>query len=151
MINLTVNGERYEATEPQRSLLRYLRFDLGLTGTKYGCGEGLCGSCTILVDGQPLRACLATVGSVAGGELTPIECLADGEELHTVQQAFVDEGAGQCGFCTPGMIMSAIALLKGNPRPSDGEIVNGMNQNICRCCNYVNIIAAVRRASEVRP
>ena len=148
MINLTVNGERFAATEPQRSLLSYLRFDLGLTGTKYGCGEGLCGSCTILVDRQPLRACLATVGSVAGGELTTIEGLADGDKLHPVQQAFVDCSAAQCGYCIPGFVMTAVGLLERIPRPDRGQVREALSENMCRCGTYPRIEAAVLAAAE---
>src|SRR5512135_1524110 len=111
MPTVRVNGRDHEAPDPYRNLLSYLRFDLGLTGTKYGCGEGLCGACTVLVDGQALKSCLATVGSVAGGAVTTIEGLAAGAHLHPLQQAFIDETAMQCGYCIPGFIMASAALL----------------------------------------
>src|SRR5487761_2114758 len=110
MVNLHVNGELRDAADPRRNLLSYLRFDLALTGTKYGCGEGLCGACTVLVDCQPLRSCLASVASVVGGRVTTIEGLATGESLHPVQEAFVEETALQCGYCIPGFIITAVAL-----------------------------------------
>jgi aerobic-type carbon monoxide dehydrogenase small subunit (CoxS/CutS family) len=147
VISLHVNGERREAPESRRNLLSYLRFDLGLTGTKYGCGEGLCGACTVLVDGQVLRACLATVGSVAGGHLTTIEGLASGEVLHPVQQAFVDLSAAQCGYCIPGFVMSAVALLSRVPQPDSGQIREALSENMCRCGTYLRIEQAVLRAS----
>lgn len=149
MISLHVNGERREAPESRRNLLSYLRFDLGLTGTKYGCGEGLCGACTVLVDGQPLRACLATVGSVAGGHLTTIEGLASGDILHPVQQALVDLSAAQCGYCIPGFVMSAVALLSRVPQPDSGQIREALSENMCRCGTYLRIERAVLRASGV--
>src|SRR6185436_1535188 len=114
MATLRVNGTEHEVPRGDRNLLSFLRFDLGLTGTKYGCGEGLCGACTVLVDGQPLRSCLTTVGAVAGGEVTTIEGLASSESLeglHPVQRAFVEEQAMQCGYCIPGFVMSAVGLL----------------------------------------
>jgi aerobic-type carbon monoxide dehydrogenase small subunit (CoxS/CutS family) len=147
MITMDVNGTRREAADSRRNLLSYLRFDLGLTGSKYGCGEGLCGACTVLVDGQPLRACLATVGSVAGGRITTIEGLADGDTLHPVQQAFVDESAAQCGYCIPGFVMSAAALLNRTPRPDAGQIREALSENMCRCGTYPRIERAVLRAS----
>ncbi|MEO6044105.1 MAG: (2Fe-2S)-binding protein [Tepidiformaceae bacterium] len=149
MISLHVNGERRDARESRRNLLSYLRFDLGLTGTKYGCGEGLCGACTVLVDGQPLRACLATVGSVAGGHLTTIEGLASGDVLHPVQQAFVDLSAAQCGYCIPGFVMSAVALLARVPQPDSGQVREALSENMCRCGTYLRIERAVLRASGV--
>lgn len=147
MITLHVNGERREAPNPQRSLLSYLRFDLGLTGTKYGCGEGLCGACTVLVDGHALRACLATVGSVAGGQLTTIEGLAAGGDLHPVQQAFVGESAAQCGYCIPGFVMTAVALLSRVPQPDSGQVREALAENMCRCGTYPRIERAVLRVS----
>ncbi len=147
MTTLYVNGERRADADPRRNLLSYLRFDLGLTGTKYGCGEGLCGACTVLVDGQPLRACLATVASVGGGQVTTIEGLADGDELHPVQQAFLDESAMQCGYCIPGFIMSAAGLLERNPRPSAGQVRDALAENMCRCGTYPRIERAIMRAA----
>jgi aerobic-type carbon monoxide dehydrogenase small subunit (CoxS/CutS family) len=148
MVTLNVNGAPRTAADPQRNLLSYLRFDLGLTGTKYGCGEGLCGACTILVDEQPLRACLATVGSVAGGALTTIEALADGDTLHPVQRAFVDEGALQCGYCTPGFIVGSVALLAREPEPTREQVREALSENMCRCGTYVRIERAVLRAAD---
>ena len=138
---------RREGAEARRNLLSYLRFDLGLTGTKYGCGEGLCGACTVLVDGQPLRACLATVGSVAGGRLTTIEGLADGEALHPVQRAFVEESAMQCGYCIPGFIMSAVGLLSRVRQPDAGQVREALAENMCRCGAYLRIERAVLKAA----
>ena len=148
MAALTVNGTTHEADRPARSLLSWLRFDLGLTGTKYGCGEGLCGACTVLVDGQPLRACLSTVGAVAGGEITTIEGLADGETLHPVQEAFVAEQAMQCGYCIPGFIMSSVGLLSREPHPSSEQIREALAEHVCRCGTYVRIQRAVERAGQ---
>lgn len=145
-MNLHINGERRQAPDSNRNLLSYLRFDLGLTGTKYGCGEGLCGSCTVLVDGQALRSCLATVGSVAGGAITTIEGIAGTESLHPVQQAFVAESAMQCGYCIPGFIMSAVALLGRVPKPDAGQIREALAEHMCRCGSYPRIERAVLRA-----
>lgn len=148
MVSLHVNGQLREAPDPSRSLLSYLRFDLGLTGTKYGCGEGLCGACTVLVDDQPIRSCLTTVGAVSGGRLTTIEGLASEGSLHPVQQAFVEETAFQCGYCTPGFIMTAVGLLGREPRPSAGQVREALADNICRCGAYQRIEQAVLRASQ---
>ncbi len=148
---LNVNGERHEAADPRRNLLSYLRFDLGLTGTKYGCGEGLCGACTVLVDDQPLRACMTTVGSVAGGAVTTIEGLAEGDNLHPVQDAFIEEIAMQCGYCIPGFIMSAVALLNRVPQPDAGQIREALSENMCRCGTYPRIERAILRAAGERP
>ena len=142
MVALTVNGMAHEAERPTRNLLSWLRFDLGLTGTKYGCGEGLCGACTVLVDGQPLRACLSTVGAVAGGEVTTIEGLAEGETLHPVQEAFVAEQAMQCGYCIPGFIMSSVGLLNREPHPSSEQIREALSEHVCRCGTYANVVQA---------
>ena len=150
MISVTVNGEAREAEEAQRNLLSYLRFDLGLTGNKYGCGEGLCGACTVLVDGQPLRSCMTTVGAVAGGSITTIEGLARDGELHPVQQAFVDESAMQCGYCIPGFIMAAAGLLSREPRPSSAQIREALAENMCRCGTYQRIQRAVEAAAQRR-
>jgi aerobic-type carbon monoxide dehydrogenase small subunit (CoxS/CutS family) len=148
MPTLAVNGEERSAPNPQRNLLSYLRFDLGLTGTKYGCGEGLCGACTVLVDGQPLRACMTAVGAVLGGSITTIEGLARDGELHPLQQAFIDESAMQCGYCIPGFIMSAAGLLNRDARPSQAQIREALAENMCRCGTYQRILRAVERAAE---
>jgi aerobic-type carbon monoxide dehydrogenase small subunit (CoxS/CutS family) len=146
-ITFTVNGERRTVTTDRaRPLLDVLREDLRLTGTKYGCGEGKCGSCTVLLDGKRTFSCRAEVNSASGKSVTTIEGLAKGDTLHPVQEAFLAEGASQCGYCTPGMVMAAVALMKDKPAASDDEIVAWMNGNVCRCCNYVNILSAVKRA-----
>ncbi len=150
MIALVVNGEHCEAPAADRNLLSYLRFDLRLTGSKYGCGEGLCGACTVLVDGQPLRACMATVGAVAGGQVTTIEGLAQENALHPVQQAFIDESAMQCGYCIPGFIMTAVALLHRESEPSPAQIREALAENMCRCGTYQRIQRAVERAAAQR-
>ena len=147
-VRFKVNGEeRSVTTDPDRRLLDVLREDLHLTGTKYGCGEGQCGACAVYVDGEPARSCLLPVSSVAGKSITTIEGLARGDALHPVQQAFLDEGAMQCGYCMSGMILAAAALLRHKPDPSDEEIVAGMNGHLCRCNGYVKIVGAVRRAA----
>jgi aerobic-type carbon monoxide dehydrogenase small subunit (CoxS/CutS family) len=146
---LEVNGQQREAPDGRRNLLSYLRFDLGLTGTKYGCGEGLCGACTVLVDGQPLRSCMTTVGAVAGGAVTTIEGLAKDGALHPVQQAFVDEQAMQCGYCIPGVIMSATALLNRAPQPSAAQVREALAEHMCRCGTYQRIQRAVERAAAM--
>jgi aerobic-type carbon monoxide dehydrogenase small subunit (CoxS/CutS family) len=148
-IAIRINGREHEAADPSRNLLSFIRFDAGLTGTKYGCGEGLCGACTVLVDGQPLRACTSTVGAVAGGAITTIEGLAPEGALHPVQQAFVDESAMQCGYCIPGFIMTAVALLNRNAKPSNGQIREALSLNVCRCCTYQRILSAVEQASRM--
>lgn len=150
-ITLTVNNApRTVTTDPDRPLLDILREDLGLTGTKYGCGEGQCRACTVLVDGRPTLSCLTPAARADKKSITTIEGLAEDGELHPVQEAFVAEGAMQCGYCTPGAILQAVALLEDNPRPTDEEIVERMNGSICRCCGYPKTVAAVRRAAEVR-
>jgi aerobic-type carbon monoxide dehydrogenase small subunit (CoxS/CutS family) len=133
-----------------RSLLHVLREELGLTGTKYGCGEGECGACTVLVDGVPTRSCVTPVRDAVGHEVTTIEGIAPDSSggLHRVQNAFLEAKAFQCGFCTPGMIVAAVALLRRNPTPSEAEIRSALNGNICRCCGYTRIIEAVQRAAE---
>jgi aerobic-type carbon monoxide dehydrogenase small subunit (CoxS/CutS family) len=148
-VTLTVNGvARTVTTDPQRPLLDVLREDLHLTGAKYGCGEGRCGACTVLMDGKPARSCVVPVSLADKKTITTIEGLAKGDSLHPVQEAFLEEGAMQCGYCTPGMIVSAVALLQDKPNPTDEEIVAGMNGNICRCNGYVKIKNAVRRAAD---
>ena len=149
-MELRINGEaRRLEVDPQRSLLGVLRDELDLTGAKYGCGEGRCGACTVLIDGQPARSCLAKVGNLAGRAITTIEGLGRDGALHPLQQAFLDLGALQCGYCTPGMIMAGVGLLEKNPRPSDGEIVEALDGNVCRCGTYTRILAAIHKAAEV--
>ena len=149
-VQLTVNGRTYTVdADPQTSLLTALREHLDLTGTKYGCGEGQCGACTVLIDGKAQRSCVTRAATVAQKQITTIEGMTKGEELHPVQQAFLDEGALQCGYCTPGMIMSAVALLKQNPYPTGDEIVDYMDGNICRCGTYSQIIRAIQRAAKM--
>ncbi len=147
-IRFTVNGKATSVdTEPDRPLLEVLREDLGLTGTKYGCGEGQCRACTVLVDSKPVSACVTPVRAVEGRKVVTIEGLAQGGRLHPVQQAFLDEGALQCGYCTPGMILRTVALLESHPRPTEAQIIDGLNGNLCRCSGYHRIMAAVRRAA----
>jgi len=150
-ITLKVNGREVElTTDGERSLLEILREDLALTGTKYGCGEGDCGACSVLVDGKRIFSCKTPVSRMAGKSITTIEGLSSGDDaLHPVQQAFLDERGFQCGYCTPGMILTAVALLGRTPNPSDEEVCDGMNGNICRCCGYDNIRNAVKRAAEL--
>ena len=144
--NFTVNGRpRKLSTDPDRPLLEVLREDLGLTGTKYGCGEGQCGACTVLVGGEPLFSCMTPIGNVDGETIQTIEGLSNGDELHAVQEAFLAENAFQCGYCTPGMILATVGMLNKNPRPSEAEIGTWLEEHLCRCCGYPAILAAVRR------
>lgn len=144
---LTVNGQqRTLTTDPQRPLLQVLREDLQLTGPKLGCGEGQCGACTVLIDGKRSHSCILPVKDAAAKAVTTIEGLIAGGKLHPVQEAFAEEGAMQCGFCTSGMILSTVALLNDNPKPTDAEILSWMNAQICRCCSYPRILKAVHRA-----
>lgn len=146
---LNVNGREHTVTTPaQRPLLEVLREDLELTGTKYGCGEGQCRACTVLLDGKAVTSCRIPVSAAAGHKIVTIEGLAAEEKLHRVQQAFVDEGAMQCGYCVPGMILTATTLLQRTPNPTDAQIAEGLNGNLCRCCGYPKIVAAVRRAAQ---
>jgi aerobic-type carbon monoxide dehydrogenase small subunit (CoxS/CutS family) len=146
---LNLNGKQWQLdADAQRSLLSVLREDLGLTGTKYGCGEGQCGACTVLIDGNPTRSCVTTVGSIGKRKITTIENLAPNGHLHPLQQAFLDAGALQCGYCTSGMILTSYALLQKNSRPSHDEIVRAMNGNICRCGTYQRIIAAIKQGAK---
>ena len=148
-VTMVVNGqERSVTTDPQRPLLDVLREDLHVTGPKYGCGEGRCGACTVLMDGKRTLACVTPVSLADKKSITTIEGLAKGDTLHPVQEAFLEEGAMQCGYCTSGMILSAVALLKENPNPTDEQITTGMNGNMCRCNGYIKIVNAVRRAAE---
>lgn len=150
VIRLTINEKPYTIdADPQTSLLSVLRENLDLTGSKYGCGEGQCGACTVLIDGKAQRSCITRVGAVAQKQITTIEGLATGEQLHPVQQAFLEVGAMQCGYCTSGMIMSAVALLKRNPRPKEREIIAFMDGNVCRCGTYARIVSAIQKAAKV--
>ena len=146
--SLHVNGAAHAcAADAARPLLSVLRDDLALTGTNYGCGEGQCGACTVLVDGVPVRSCLTPVGTVGPQKITTVEGLAHDGKLHALQEAFLAIGAMQCGYCTSGMLMSGVALLAKNPNPTDEEIVRFMDGNICRCGIYPRIIAAVKKAA----
>ena len=148
-IHFTLNGKPVTLeTDPDRKLLWVLRTDLELTGTKYGCGAGLCGSCTVVVDGRAQRACVLTVGSVQGRNVTTIEGLAKNGQLHPVQTAFQRLGGFQCGYCTPGMIMNAYGFLLQNPRPTREQIIEGMEGNLCRCAAHQRILEAIESASS---
>ena len=150
MSMLSVNGvERRVDSPADETLLRVLRDELGLTGAKYGCGEGSCGACTVLIDDKPTKSCLTRLSFVAGRRITTIEGLETGGRLHPVQQAFLDGEAFQCGYCTPGMIVCAVGLLKSRPTPSDPEILRAMNGNVCRCGTYPRIVTAVREAARL--
>ena len=145
----TLNGKPQRvSTDSSRTLLDVLREDLGLTGAKYGCGEGQCRACTVLLDGKPVPACQTTMDEIGGRTIETIEGLARGSELHPVQEAFVKEGAMQCGYCVPGMILATVGLLRRVPRPTQAQIVEGLNGNLCRCCGYPNILKAVQRAAQ---
>jgi nicotinate dehydrogenase subunit A len=149
-IRLTVNGKLHTVdAEPQTSLLSVLREQLDLTGSKYGCGEGQCGACTVLIDGKAQRSCITKVGAVSQKQITTIEGLASGEQLHPVQAAFLEAEALQCGYCTSGMIMSAVALLQRNSAPNESEIISFMDGNICRCGTYPRIVSAIQKAAKV--
>jgi len=146
-VRFKVNGtSRSVTTDPQRRLLDVLREDLQLTGTKYGCGEGQCGACTVHLDGEPARSCLLPVTAADGRSVTTIEGLAHGADLHPVQEAFLEEGALQCGYCTSGMILAAAALVEREPDPTDEQIAAALNGHLCRCNGYLKIVKAVRRA-----
>jgi len=146
---LDVNGTRRRVdADADRTLLSVLRDDLDLTGTKYGCGEGQCAACTVLIDNAPTRSCLTKVGSLAGKRIVTIEGLAPSGKLHPVQEAFLAADAMQCGWCTPGMILGAVGLLARTPHPSEAEIVSGMNGHICRCGTYSRVIAAIQAAAK---
>jgi carbon-monoxide dehydrogenase small subunit len=147
-VTLRVNGETYDLlTYPHKTLLEVLREDLELTGAKESCGEGACGSCTVLLDGLPVRSCLLLALEVEGRDITTIEGLAEGGTLHPVQKAFVEHHAIQCGVCTPGMILTAKALLDATPEPTEAEIRRALSGNICRCTGYAKIVEAVKAAS----
>ena len=146
---LRVNWREHEVdAEPADNLLSILRYDLGLTGSHYGCGEGQCGACTVLLDGAAVRSCVTRVGSVGTKAITTIEALADGERLHPVQAAFLETEAFQCGYCTTGMIMATVGLLRTNPNPSEQDVVRLLDRNVCRCGTYPRIVRAVRLAAE---
>jgi aerobic-type carbon monoxide dehydrogenase small subunit (CoxS/CutS family) len=148
-VTLSVNGIAYPVeVEPHRSLLSVLRSEVGLTGSKEGCDDSECGACMVLLDGKPLNSCSYLALQAAGREVTTVEGLSDGDELHALQRAFVEEGGVQCGFCTPGMLISAKALLDSTPSPSDEEIRLALGGNLCRCTGYTGIVRAVRRAAE---
>lgn len=143
-VSFTLNGEAVTLdTDPGRTLLWVLRTDLALTGTKYGCGAGFCGSCTVIVDDRPVRSCSTNLRSVQGKNVLTIEGLARDGELHPLQRAFYEQGGYQCGYCTPGMIMNAYGLLRQNPRPTRAEIIRGMENNLCRCSAYKRIVEAI--------
>lgn len=148
-VRLNVNGvDKTITADPERRLLDVLREEFRLTGTKYGCGEGQCGACLVLVNGEPLRSCLSPITVADGKSIMTIEGLARGDSLHAVQEAFLEEEAMQCGYCTSGMILSAVALLRENPNPTDEEIAAGMNGHVCRCNGYVKVMNAIRHAAN---
>ena len=152
-IQFTLNGQaRKVTTEPARSLLDVLREDLALTGTKYGCGEGSCRACTVLVDGKPVQSCLTPVYATAGKKIETIESLCPhdqpGAKLHPIQEAFIHEEGMQCGYCVPGMIMTTVALLREKSNPTREQIVTALNGNLCRCCGYSNLLKAVETAAK---
>jgi len=148
-IRFTVNGREMTCeTDAETRLLDLLREDLALTGTKEGCGEGECGACTVLLDGRAVNSCLIPAPAVEGKEILTIEGLAKGDDLHPIQQAFVETGGVQCGFCTPGFILSTYALLSRNPKPTDEEIRTALEGNLCRCTGYERILDAVRLAAK---
>jgi aerobic-type carbon monoxide dehydrogenase small subunit (CoxS/CutS family) len=147
---LHVNGaKRSVKADSERSLLSVLRDDLDLTGSKYGCGEGRCGACTVLIDGKSVRSCVTSLAECEGKQITTIESLEKDGQMHPLQQAFLDQGAMQCGYCTPGMIMSGVALLAKNTNPTSADIVRSMEGNICRCGTYARILLAVQQAAKV--
>ncbi len=149
LVQFTVNGDQIEvAVEPNRTLLQVLREDLGLTGTKHGCGVGDCGACTVIMDGLPVNSCLVLAVQARGRDILTIEGLTGNGELHPLQTAFIDKGAIQCGFCSPGMILSSKALLDNNPQPTEEEIRTAISGNLCRCTGYQKIVEAIRAAAE---
>jgi carbon-monoxide dehydrogenase small subunit len=149
LINLKVNGEIYEvAVEPRKTLLDIIRDDLGLTGTKKGCDQGECGSCTVIFNGKAVNSCLVLAVEAEGKDVLTIEGLAKGTKLHPIQEALINHGAIQCGFCTPGMIMSAKVLLDKNPNPTEKEVRDAIGGNLCRCTGYVKIVEAILAATK---
>lgn len=150
MVQLRINGQTHELhLEPNRLLLDALRQDLRLTGTKCGCDDSSCGACTVLVDGQPQMSCLMLAASYQDADITTIEGVADGSELDPLQRGFMVEGGAQCGFCTPGMILTAKSLLQANPNPTDREISDALSGNLCRCTGYTQIFTSLRKAIEL--
>jgi carbon-monoxide dehydrogenase small subunit len=148
-VSLTVNGQKYSGRPEARTLLTYfLRDELGLTGTHIGCIVGKCGACSIILDGRVVKSCLIFAQQVDGAEILTVEGLADGSELHPIQEAFWEHHGLQCGYCTPGMLMTTYDLLKRNPRPTEAEIREGITGNLCMCTGYVNIVKAVKAAAE---
>lgn len=146
---LHVNGSKIRIdADSDRSLLSVLREDLDLTGSKYGCGEGQCGACTVLIDGQATRSCITKLGAAAGKKVITIEGIEKNGRLHPLQEAFLEADALQCGYCTPGMIMSSVALLNKTPSPTEQEIVRSMEGNVCRCGTYPRIVTAIRKAAQ---
>lgn len=149
MLKLKINGQKYEAdADPKMPLLWFLRDHIDLTGTKYGCGIGQCGACSVLLDGKAVRACLIPVGSIGKQKITTIEGLAKKDKLHPVQQAWIDEDVPQCGYCQAGQVMTAVSLLKENPNPSDEEIKEKMDNNLCRCGTYQRVRKAIKVAAS---
>ncbi len=149
-LRFTLNGKEVNLeTDPQSTLLWVLRSEMGLMGTKFGCGLGFCGACTVLLDGEPVRSCMLTIADAEGKKITTIEGLAVNGKLHPVQQAFIDHDALQCGYCTPGMILTATGLLAGNPDPTEEEIIDGMEENLCRCGAHKRIVKAVQSAAKM--
>jgi carbon-monoxide dehydrogenase small subunit len=147
-LELSINGERQHCfAGPHHTLLHVLRDVLHLTGSKRGCNQGICGACTVLIDGEAVRGCLSIAANCQSRDITTIEGIANDQRLNRVQQAMLDEGAVQCGFCTPGMVLAATALLTRHPNPTDDEIREGLSGNLCRCSGYVKIVKAVRRAA----
>ncbi|BCS32278.1 (2Fe-2S)-binding protein [Luteitalea sp. TBR-22] len=146
---LRINGKAHDVeAEPDDTLLSVLRDDLDMTGSRYGCGEGQCGSCTVLVDNRAMRSCVAKVSAVTKAQIVTIEGLATGDTLHPVQQAFLEVEAFQCGYCTSGMVMATVALLRTNPSPTEADIVKALDRNVCRCGTYPRIVKAVKLAAE---
>jgi len=149
-MKLTINDQEYEInSEPGTTLLHVLRYELGLTGTKEGCGTGSCGSCTVIMDGKAVNSCLVMAGEAEGKDIITIEGLSKGGMLHPVQKAFIEEGAVQCGFCTPGTILTAKAFLDANPNPTEPQIRKAISGNLCRCTGYDKIVRAIMRAVDV--
>ncbi len=149
LIHLTINDKEYEvAVQPNQTLVDMLRYELRLTGTKKGCGTGDCGSCTVIMDGKPVNSCLVLAAQANGSKITTIEGLESEEGLHPIQKAFVEKGAIQCGFCSPGMILSSKNLLDRNPKPTEDEIRRAISGNLCRCTGYQKIIEAVKSVTE---